>query len=187
VTVLLFFASVSNALSTETTISERMLHHRAIDTVVWAMPMMNFKQWRDGHMALGVDYNDIAYYSKVQDWKYQTATPNNTTPYIDFFWTLKDGPMVIEIPASADGVGIFGTLMDVWQRPNDDVGAKGRDKGNGGKYVLVPEDYQGPLLPNAYTYRQRTMNGFTVLRPIIADASPENLKKAADFAKTIKI
>jgi hypothetical protein len=51
----------------------------------------------------------------------------------------------------------------------------------------VPEDYQGPLLPNAYTYRQRTMNGFAVLRPIIADASPENLKKAADFAKTIKI
>jgi len=95
--------------------------------------------------------------------------------------------MVVEIPASADGVGIFGTLMDAWQRPIDDIGAKGRDKGNGGKYVLVPEGYNGPLLANAYTYPQRTLNGFAVLRPIIADTSPENLKKAADFAKSIKI
>ena len=178
---------VGKAYAEEETISERLQHHRAIDAVVWAMPLLNFKQFRDGHRDLGVDYNDIAYYSKVQDWKFQTATPNNTTPYINFFWNVKDGPVVVEIPASADGVGIFGTLMDAWQRPIDDVGAKGRDKGNGGKYVLVPEGYKGPLLPNAYTYPQRTLNGFAVLRPIIADTSPENLKKAADFAKAIKI
>jgi hypothetical protein len=184
---MLLTTGLNSAKGGEPTITDRMNHHRAIDAVVWAMPMMNFKKWRDGHIALGVGYNDIAYYSKVQDWKYQTATPNNTTPYIDFFWNIKDGPIVIEIPASADGVGIFGTLMDVWQRPIDDVGAKGRDKGNGGKYVLVPEGYQGPLLPNAYTYPQRTNNGFAILRPIIADSSPENLKKAADFAKTIKV
>ncbi len=184
---MLLITGFSSAKADEQTLHDRMLHHRAIDAVVWAMPMMNFKQFRDGHKDLGVGYNDIAYYSKVQDWKFQSATPNNTTPYINFFWNIKDGPVVVEIPASADGVGIFGTLMDAWQRPIDDVGAKGRDKGNGGKYVMVPEGYQGPLLPNAYTYPQRSNNGFAVLRPIIADASPENLKKAADFAKTIKI
>jgi len=31
------------------------------------------------------------------------------------------------------------------------------------------------------------VNGFAILRPIIADASPENLKKATDFAKTILV
>ncbi|MGI9240437.1 MAG: DUF1254 domain-containing protein, partial [Verrucomicrobiales bacterium] len=171
----------------EPSVSDRMLHHRAIDAVVWAMPMLNFKQFRDGHKAIGVDYNDIGYYSKVQDWRFQTATPNNTTPYINFFWNIADGPVVVEIPASADGVGIFGTLMDAWQRPIDDVGAKGRDGGKGAKYVLVPQGYQGPLLPNAYTYRQRTNNGFAILRPIFSGPTPENLKKAAEFAKTIKI
>ena len=123
----------------EQTVHERMFHHRAIDAVVWAMPMLNFKQFREGHKALGVDYNDIAYHTKIQDWKFQTATPNNTTPYVNFFWNIKDGPIVIEIPPSAEGVGIFGTLMDAWQRPIDDVGAKGRDKGNGGRYVMVPK------------------------------------------------
>jgi hypothetical protein len=164
-----------------------MFHHRSIDAVVWAMPLLNFKQFRDGHIALGVNANDIAYHTKIQDWKFQTATPNNTTPYINFFWNIQDGPIVIEIPPSADGVGILGTLMDAWQRPIDDVGAKGRDKGNGGKYVLVPDGYQGALLDRSYTYQQRTNNGFAILRAIIPDASPENLKKAAEFAKKVKV
>jgi len=171
----------------EQSIHDRMFHHRAIDAVVWAMPMLNFKQFRDGHRDIGVDYNEIAYHTKIQNWKFQTATPNNTTPYVNFFWNIEDGPVVIEIPASADGVGIFGTLMDAWQRPIDDVGAKGRDKGNGGKYVMVPPGYQGKLLPKSYTYEQRSNNGFAILRAIIPDASPENVKKAAAFAKKIKV
>ena len=187
ITTMLLTTGLSSARAEKQTIHQRMLHHRAIEAVVWAMPLLNFKGCRDGHRALGVGYNDIAYHSKIQDWKFQTATPNNTTPYVNFFWNIKDGPIVIEIPPSADGVGIFGTLMDAWQRPIDDVGAKGRDKGNGGKYVLVPEGYQGVLLPKSYTYHQRTNNGFGVLRAIIPDASPENLKKAAEFAKKIKI
>ena len=173
--------------SSDQTISERVMHYRAIDAVVWAMPLLNFKQFRDGHRALGVKQNDIAYHTEIQDWKFQTATPNNTTPYVNFFWNIEDGPIVVEIPPSADGVGIFGTLMDAWQRPIDDVGAKGRDKGNGGKYVLVPEGYQGELLPKSYTYHQRTNNGFAILRAIIPDASPENIEKAAEFAKKIRV
>src|SRR5210317_2327486 len=187
VSFLITILSFSSAIASNQTTSERMQHFRAIEALVWAMPLLNFKQFRDGHKDIGVDYNTIAYHSKIQDWRFQTATPNNTTPYINFFWNIADGPMVVEIPASADGVGIFGTLMDAWQRPIDDVGAKGRDKGNGGKYVLVPEGYQGALLPMSFTYRQRTNNGFAILRAIIPDASQENIDKAAEFAKRIKV
>lgn len=185
--VSLFFISCTASMAKEQSISEKMTHSRAIESVIWSMPLLNFKQFRDGHRAIGVKENDIAYHSKIQDWKFQTATPNNTTPYVNFFWNIEDGPIVIEIPPSADGVGIFGTLMDAWQRPIDDVGAKGRDKGNGAKYVLVPPGYKGPLLDRAYTYQQRSNNGFAILRAIIPNASPENLKKAADFAKKIKV
>ena len=177
----------SAALAEEKSLSERMLHHRAIDAVVWAMPLMNFKFYRDELIDAGVKANDIGYYSKMQDWKMQTATPNNTTPYILAHWTVKDGPIVVEIPPATADVAIFGTLMDAWQRPIDDVGGAGRDKGRGAKYLLVPEGYTGPLLPNALVYRQRTHNGFMILRPIIADASPENLAKAAAYVKEIKI
>ena len=171
----------------EMSIHDRMTHHRAIEAVVWAMPLLNFKTFRDGHRAIGVGYNDIAYNSKVQNWKVQTATPNDTTPYVIFFWNVKDGPVVVEIPASAEGVSIFGTLMDAWQRPLEDVGAKGRDGGRRARYVLLPPGYDGEILPRGITLQQKTYNGFAILRPIIADASPENVARAAAFAKKIKI
>jgi hypothetical protein len=166
---------------------ERMLHHRAIDAVVWAMPLMNFKFFRDGVIEAGVGRNDVGYFSNLPNWKFQTATPNNTTPYVVAHWTVKDGPIVVEIPPSTADVGIFGTLMDAWQRPIDDVGALGRDRGRGAKYLLLPEGYTGPLLPGALVYRQRTHNGFAVLRPIIADTSPESMAKAVEFSQRLKI
>jgi hypothetical protein len=183
----LLSACSAPAGSEEQDIHDRMMHSRAVDAVVWAMPLLNFKGFRDGHAAAGVGPNDVAYFSQIQNWKFQTATPNNTTPYVNFYWNIADGPVVVEIPPSADGVGIFGTIMDAWQRPIDDVGAAGRDGGRGAKYVLTPSGYDGPLLPGAYVYEQGTNYGFAILRAIIPDASAENIAKAAEFAQRIKV
>ena len=54
--VLMLAAGFGPVWAEQQTVHERMLHHRAIDALVWAMPLMNFKQFRDGHKALGVDY-----------------------------------------------------------------------------------------------------------------------------------
>ena len=160
-------------------VHDRMHYHRAIDAAVWAMPLMNFKFYRDALAEAGVGPNDVGYFSKLQDWKFQTATPNNTTPYILTYWNIKDGPIVVELPPSTQDVGIFGTLMDAWQRPIDDIGALGRDKGRGATYLLVPPGYNGKLLTKALVYEQRTYNSWMALRPIIKGATPENLAKAA--------
>jgi hypothetical protein len=169
-------------------VHDRMLYHRAIDAAVWAMPLMNFKFYRDALADVGVGPRDIGYFSKLQDWRFQTATPNNTTPYIMTYWNFKDGPIVFEMPPSVEGIGIFGTIMDAWQRPLDDVGAKGRDGGQGAKYLLVPPNYDGGLLPNALVYEQKTYHGWVVLRPIMAGgATPENLAKATALTKQLKI
>lgn len=168
--------------------ADRMTYHRAVDAAVWAMPLMNFKFYIDALARAGVGPNDIGYNSKVQDWRFQTATPNNTTPYIHAYWNIKDGPVVFEMPASVEGIGIFGTVMDAWQRPLDDVGSKGRDRGLGAKYLLVPPNYDGPLLRNALVYEQETNFGFAVLRPIIAGGPTEkNLAKATALTKKIKV
>ncbi len=168
-------------------VHDRMLYHRSIDAAVWAMPLMNFKFYRDALADAGVGPNDVGYFSELQNWKFQTATPNNTTPYILTYWNMENGPIVVEIPPSTKDVGIFGTLMDAWQRAIDDIGALGRDKGNGAKYILVPPGYDGPLLSKALVYEQKTNNGWMALRPIIKGATPENLAKAAEFVKKIKI
>jgi len=173
---------------TASTLHRRVLHHRAIEAAIWAMPLMNFKFYRDALVKAGVGPNDVGYFSKLQDWRFQTATPNNTTPYILNYWTIEDGPIVVELPASTDGVGVFGTIMDAWQRPLDDVGAQGRDRGLGAKYLLVPPNYNGKLLPNALVYEQETYYGFSVLRPVLPGGATEaNLAKATALTQQIKI
>ncbi len=53
------------ASAEQPTIHERMFHSRAVEAVVWAMPLLNFKGFRDGHASVGVGYNDIGYHSKI--------------------------------------------------------------------------------------------------------------------------
>jgi len=167
---------------------ERMLHRRAVDAVIWSMPLVNFQAMRDGlKKDAGVGFNDVAYHSKIQNWKLQTTTNNNTTPYIFIFWNVKDGPVVIDIPPSGEGVGLFGTLMGAWQRPLEDVGAKGHDAGRGAKYMILPPNYQGAYPPGYVHLKQKTYSGYTLMRPIIADASNVNLKKAENYVKQIKV
>jgi len=168
-------------------IDERMINRRAIEVIVWSQPLMNYKAMRDAFFAIGGNYNDVTYYSQLQNWKWQIATPNSTTPYIMTFWNLKDGPVVVEIPASTSDVGIFGTLMDSWQRPLEDVGAKGKDGGRGGKYVILPPDYRGPLLPGSFTLQSPTYQGYSIMRPILKSPNPKNLAKAAAFVKNLKV
>jgi len=74
-----------------------MFYSRSVEAVVWAMPRLNFKGFRDAHAAAGVGPNDVTYHSKIQNWKFQTATPNNTTPYVNFYWNVAAGPVVIEV------------------------------------------------------------------------------------------
>jgi hypothetical protein len=67
------------------------------------------------------------------------------------------------------------------------VGARGKDQGRGGKYVILPPGYQGPLVPGTFTIKSQTYQGYSILRPILKSPSPENLKKAEAFVKKIKI
>jgi len=168
-------------------IQEKMLHRRAIETAVWAMPMTNTLAMRDGLGEAGCELNNVCYFSKIQTWRAAVTTPNNTTPYIFAFWNIKDGPVMVEVPPIGENVGLWGTLMDVWQRPLADVGAKGRDKGVGAKYLIVAEDYKGETFGADYVLKQKTLNGYTLLRPIIPDASEQSLKMAEDFTKKLKI
>ena len=56
----------------------------------------------------------------------------------------RDGPVVIEAPAM-----LLGGMSDLWQREIMGVGPTGRDQGKGGKFLLLPPDYEGPV-PDGY-------------------------------------
>lgn len=93
-----------------------------------------------GLLDVGVEDNDIIIYSELMDSESLFLTGNADTVYYIGFVDLSDGPMVVETPP--DALGVFD---DLWFRHVIDFGRPGPDRGEGGRFLLVPTDYDGPF------------------------------------------
>jgi hypothetical protein len=66
-------------------------------------------------------------------------TANADTIYSMGMLDLTKGPMVLEVPPKA-----LGAIDDYWFRWVTDFGLPGPDRGEGGKYLILPPGYEGP-------------------------------------------
>jgi hypothetical protein len=173
-------------------IEYKIMVQRATQTAIWGMPAAGMVDFLKGiRRDLGGDYNDIAYLNKPFDSKHGFLTANDVTAYAWSSMTSEPGPLVIEVPAATDNVSYFGTIVNAWDVPIADVGPDGHDKGEGGKYLMLPPGYDGEMsmedlisagympfetdtFEYGFSFRPRLYNGAT-------DAD------AAEYAKTIKI
>jgi hypothetical protein len=114
---------------------DAMDFHRATQAYVWALPAIGFKSLYDAQAkTLGTKNGDVLLYRDLAD-KAGMLTPNITTLYAFSFWDLAaQGPLVVEVPAGATAGGV----LDIWQQPLCDMGQTGPDKGEGGKYLILP-------------------------------------------------
>jgi hypothetical protein len=136
---------------------------------------------------IGAKYNDIAYFSKPADWKFQTTTPNASTYYIySAYSTKQDGPMVLEVPAAV-GAGIYGQVCDMWDVPLEIVGPGGEDKGKGGKYLILPPDFGGDAPTGYFPVRMQTYGGFWLMRTIPSSTSESDVANAIALLKKTRI
>ncbi|NWE46771.1 DUF1254 domain-containing protein [Pseudomonas gingeri] len=139
---------------------------QASQAYLWALPLVSYAQWQEEFRdKLGARSGDLMVLDSYED-KLGVITANATTPYILGFVDLNEtGPLVIELPAgpTAGGIG------DFWQRAIIDMGQTGPDKGQGGKYLVLPPGSQPPTDADQYHLaRSETMNvlvGFRVLDP----------------------
>jgi hypothetical protein len=73
--------------------------------------------------------------------------------YAFTFWNLAtQGPLVVEVPAGATAGGVD----DIWQRPVIDMGQTGPDKGQGGKYLILPPGGEALDPPGYFVVRSKT-------------------------------
>jgi hypothetical protein len=86
----------------------------------------------------------------------------NVTPYSIIWIDLKDGPLVAEIPPR-----VLGPIDDVWGRWVADVGFTGSDKGEGGKYLLVPPGYEGEVPEGYFVVRPKTFEMYIFWRSFL--------------------
>ena len=95
---------------------------------------------RKGLHDAGAEDNDVVIFSDLMDSSSLFLTANADTVYYMAAVDLSKGPMVIEQPP--DGLG---TINDMWFSWVIDIGSPGPDRGEGGRYLLVPPGHEGPL------------------------------------------
>jgi len=137
---------------------------RATQACQWAIPIVSFAKWQEQYeKVFGQKHGDLVLMTSSRD-KLGMLTPNDTTPYLTGFVNRERiGPLVIDYPTGLTAGG----LLDAWQRPITDMGLSGPDKGEGGKYLVVPPGQKAPT--EALGYRviesptNNIMHGFRVL------------------------
>jgi hypothetical protein len=93
-----------------------------------------------GLLNAGVKDNEVIVFSELMDAKSLFLTGNADTVYAFGFLDLTKGPVVLEVPPK-----ILGAIDDYWFRWVTDIGLPGPDRGEGGKYLIVPPGYDGPM------------------------------------------
>lgn len=97
----------------------------------FSIPIAGYQKWHQGFLS-EADYGDWVFYDTYAQ-KAPILTANITTPYTATYIDLRESPYYIEIPAGRIG----GLILDIYERPQADLGILGPDKGNGGKYLIV--------------------------------------------------
>jgi hypothetical protein len=95
---------------------------------------------RKGMQDIGTKRNEVLVFSKLMDANSLFLTANADTIYVMGYLDLRDGPVVIETPPK-----FLGVVQDAWFRWVIDLGLPGPDRGAGGKYLIVPPEYDGTL------------------------------------------
>ena len=147
-------------------------------TVTGVRPLMRSVK---GLLGIGAEDNTVTIYPELMDAKSLYLTANADTVYYFSIVDLTKGPMVVEQPPKG-----LGTINDMWFQWIVDVGFPGPDRGEGGKYLLLPPGYDGPIPDGGfYVSRSNTTRVIYAARAFLEDNDPkpavENIKK------TIKI
>jgi hypothetical protein len=135
----------------------------------------------EGFKEAGAGDNEVLIFSELMDSNSLFLTANADTIYYLSAVDLSNGPMVIEQPPK--GVG---TINDMWFSWIIDIGFPGPDRGEGGKYLIVPPGYDGPLPDSGFfVAHSKTNRVLYAARAYLENDDPKLVVES--IKKTMKI
>ena len=194
-TVLATLAVVCGAISASAQnlsaddLARRTIERRAIEAVNWGMSAVNTDLMLQEMLnKTAGKVNQVVYWSRPLDWHNQTLTPNPDAIYFMAFFNTKDaGPIVLEIPPAGDDGSLNGNIVDFWQVPLEDAGPSGADAGKGGKYLLLPPGYAGPVPEGYIALRPATFGSYALLRSNLKSHGDADVAKSVAYGKKVKV
>jgi hypothetical protein len=134
------FANSYPAGETAKHLRQALIFNRAVEAYLVQMHGVSwYRVWKGIADAGAGTPNQVVVWEDLMDGATLLLTGNCETVYGLCAIDLKrDGPVVIEAPAM-----LLGGVSDLWQRELIGIGPTGRDKGEGGRFVLLPPDHDG--------------------------------------------
>ena len=125
---------------------------RGVEAFLSGVPAASLEAMRVGMEEVGVTAcHQVGILDHLLDSAPLFLTGNTDTVYVSGILDLeRDGPTVVEIPPGCGPT----TVNDAWFRFITDMGRPGPDRGEGGKYLIVPAGYDGPI-PTGTSCRSR--------------------------------
>lgn len=169
-------------------IAARALERRAVEAAVWGMPAVNYDLMRQVMLdATDAEPNQVIYWGRPLDWMNQTLTPNPDTLYLMVFFDTHDGPIVIDVPQADDGGSLNGNIVTAWQKPLEDVGLLGVDKGAGVRLAILPPGFSGTVPDGIMPLESDTYGGFALLRANLRSHALEDAARSVAYGKRVKV
>ena len=137
---------------------------RGVEAFLTALPAAQAHATRTGIRTFGPDNQTVLIAESLLDSRTLFACANTETVYNWVWLDTKDGPLVVEVPPH-----MLGIINDVWSRYVADVGNAGPDKGQGGKYLLLPPGYTGAVPDGYFAASSLTFGNFMLFRGFIVD------------------
>jgi hypothetical protein len=149
---------------------------RALQAFLLGLPIVEQAAMRDALRKLGPDNQTDFITENLTDSRTIQLTENDDTIY-NFIWLdTHKGPLVLEIPPR-----VLGIIDDFWYHWSADAGITGADKGQGGKYLVLPPDYKDDVPSGYFVVRPATYGNWLLIRGYLVNGSTkpavESIKK----------
>ncbi|MGB5702003.1 MAG: DUF1254 domain-containing protein, partial [Polyangiales bacterium] len=154
---------------------------RAVQAYLWALPMASYGAMADALWALGADSHTVIVADKLAQPRHLALTANQDTVYMNGVLDLREGPMVMELPP-----GLLGTMNNIWQQPLVDLGGPfSPEQNRGGKFLILPPGYDGPL-PEVHHHIARSDTNIVVFYLRAIPKTREDIPQLVELIHTYR-
>lgn len=168
------FDGVPDAATTQK-VYDNLDLQRATQAFLSTIQVSSLAAMEKGYRSFGPPNTTVLLFEDLMDSKALWLTPNTVSIYMAAWIELGDESMVIETPPN-----VLGFIDDAWFQYVVDFGNAGPDKGQGGKFLLLPPGYEGEVPEGYHVARTQTYGNWIAWRGFQVNGST---KPAIDATK----
>jgi hypothetical protein len=170
------FDGVPDAKTTQLVYDQLDLQ-RAVQAFLSTIQIASLTAMEHGLRGFGPPNTTVVQFVELMDSKAIWLTPNTTSIYQSAWLELGDEPMVIETPPN-----VLGFIDNAWFQYVADFGNAGPDRGQGGKFLILPPGFTGEVPEGYHVARSTTYGNWMAWRGFQVDGSTDKaIKETRDL------